>query len=89
MPRGTRYTAPSYDKSKGDPYRPGCNFTPTVAVKLIDMCAALNISISGFLNDLVEAVEVDPTTGTPKGWPHGVQLKTPVQLKAEEARIAS
>jgi hypothetical protein len=75
LPRGTRYVAPNYDPSTGEPYRPGCHFSPTAAVKLIDMCAALNISISGFLNNLVEAVDVDPETGAPKGWPNGVQLK--------------
>ncbi|EPY92456.1 hypothetical protein K530_53175 [Streptomyces noursei CCRC 11814] len=44
-------------------------------MKLIDMCAALNMSVAGFLNALVGVVEVDPQTGGPMGWPSAAQLK--------------
>lgn len=75
MPRGTRFRAPSYDPTSGDPYRPGTGFEPANAVKLIDVCTTLNMSVAGFLNTLVAAVEVDPETGVPVGWPARVQLK--------------
>lgn len=75
MPRGTRYRAPSYDPASGGPYRPGTGFEPDNAMKLIDMCAALNMSVAGFLNALVGVVEVDPQTGGPMGWPSAAQLK--------------
>ncbi|MFD0409937.1 hypothetical protein [Kitasatospora sp. NPDC127116] len=74
-PRGTRYRAPSYDPSTGDPYRPGSNFVPEHAVKLLSICEALNVSVAGFLNDLVGLIEVDPETGRPVGWPTTIQLK--------------
>jgi len=48
-------------------------------VKLIAMCEALDISVAGFLNDLVDLVEVDPSTGKPVGWPKSVRLKSPRQ----------
>lgn len=75
MPRGTRFRAPSYDPASGDPYRPGTGFEPQNAVKLIDMCTTLNMSVAGFLNALVAAVEVDAETGAPVGWPAKAHLK--------------
>ncbi|MER6845825.1 hypothetical protein [Streptomyces platensis] len=75
MRRGTKYTVPKYDPASGDSYRPGTSFDPQTAAKLIRMSAAVNMSISGFLNALVEAVEEDPATNTPAGWPQATQLR--------------
>lgn len=80
--RGTRYKAPRYDPATGEPWRPGSNFEPDNAKKLMQICARLDISIAGFLNELVKQLEVDATTGVPVGWPH-----TP-KLTFEEAKKA-
>lgn len=77
--RGTRFRLPNYDPATEESYRPGSNFEPRQAVKLIAMCEALDISVAGFLNDLVDLVEVDPSTGKPVGWPKSVRLKSPRQ----------
>ncbi|MFP8908209.1 hypothetical protein [Streptomyces atacamensis] len=73
--RGTRFRAPSYDPSCGEPYRPGSNFEPQNAVKLLAICERLDISVAGFLNTVVELIEVDPETGKPAGWPHAIQFR--------------
>ncbi|WP_268982487.1 hypothetical protein [Streptomyces sp. MBT53] len=39
------------------------------------MCERLDTSVAGFLNTLVELLEVDPRTGQPVGWPNAVRLK--------------
>ncbi len=75
VPRGTRFRPPTYDPASGEGYRPGSNFEPEKAVKLIEICAALDISVAGFLNTLVGLVEVDPKTSKPVGWPTAVRLK--------------
>jgi len=74
MRRGTKYTVPNYDPASGASYRPGTSFAPETAVKLIKMCEMTNMSVSGFLNALVDNVEVDET-GTPVGWPTAIELK--------------
>ncbi|MFK0160828.1 hypothetical protein ACIQVK_53475 [Streptomyces sp. NPDC090493] len=80
MPRGTRYAAPTYDPATGKPYRPGTHFDPQTAEKLIKMCERLNLSVSGFLTELVAAVQVDPD-GRPVGWPEAVTLREVPKLK--------
>ncbi|MBE9500730.1 hypothetical protein IHE61_30995 [Streptomyces sp. GKU 257-1] len=74
MRRGTRYTVPNYDPATGDSYRPGTSFAPETAVKLIRMCEMTDMSVSGFLNALVDKVTVDEN-GTPVGWPTDVDLR--------------
>ncbi|MCX5199709.1 hypothetical protein OOK31_38530 [Streptomyces sp. NBC_00249] len=74
-PRGTRFRPATYDPSKGEAYRPGSNFEPKNAVKLLAMCEAADISVAGFLNAVVDLIEVDPSTGRPAGWPQAIQLK--------------
>jgi hypothetical protein len=74
-PRGTRFRAPHYDPTTGEAYRPGSNFEPRNAVKLLHICERLDTSVAGFLNTLVELLEVDPHTGQPVGWPDAVRLK--------------
>lgn len=74
-PRGTRFRAPSYDPDSGEAYRPGSNFEPRNAVKLLAVCERLDISVAGFLNTMVELMEVDPQTGTPVGWPRAIRLQ--------------
>ncbi|MCY0962621.1 hypothetical protein [Streptomyces sp. H27-H5] len=44
-------------------------------MKLLAMCEAADISVAGFLNAVVELIEVDPSTGRPAGWPQAIQLK--------------
>lgn len=73
--RGTRFRAPSYDPTTGEAYRPGSNFEPNNAVKLLAICEALDISVAGFLNKMVELIQVDPTTKRPIGWPAEVALR--------------
>ncbi|WP_329151192.1 hypothetical protein OG275_38205 (plasmid) [Streptomyces niveus] len=73
--KGTRFRPPTYDPATGETYRPGSNFEPDAAVKLLDMCERLDISVAGFLQRVVELMEVDPETGKPVGWPHDIQLK--------------
>lgn len=74
-PRGTRYRPPTYDPTTGEAYRPGSNFEPRNAVKLLDICERLDISVAGFLNRVVELMEVDPVTGKPVGWPEAIHLR--------------
>lgn len=74
-PRGTRWRATHYDPTTGEAYRPGSNFEPHNAVKLLAICKQLDTSVAGFLNTLVELLEVDPRTGQPVGWPDVVTLK--------------
>ncbi len=79
--RGTRYRPPSYDPSTGEAYRPGSNFEPANAVKLLDICERLDTSVAGFLNRVVELMKVDPKTGMPVGWPDAVTLTESQTLK--------
>ncbi len=67
LPRGTRTKRGGYDPSSGAVWRPGSNFEPHNAMKLM--------SVAGFLNKLIEVMEVDPATGLPFGWPEAVRLK--------------
>uniref|UniRef100_UPI003F498B79 hypothetical protein n=1 Tax=unclassified Streptomyces TaxID=2593676 RepID=UPI003F498B79 len=73
-PKGTRFRKPNYDPSKGDTYRPGSNFEPATADKLLKICERLDISVAGFLDQVVRLIEVDPETGRPIGWPQSIQL---------------
>ncbi|WP_438297908.1 hypothetical protein [Streptomyces sp. HUAS TT7] len=73
--KGTRFRAPAYDPTKGATYRPGSNFEPAEAVKLLTICERLDISVAGFLNRVVELMELDPKTGKPVGWPDAIALK--------------
>jgi hypothetical protein len=66
--RGERRRMPSYDPKSGKPYTSGTNFRPPNAVKLLSMCSAANLSVSSFLDRLVEGLEIDPETGLPEGW---------------------
>ncbi|MFD8146102.1 hypothetical protein [Streptomyces sp. NPDC059708] len=74
-PKGTRFRTPKYDPSTGAQYRPGSNFDPEEAVKLLGICEALDMSVAGFLNRVIELMAVDPETGVPVGWPESVRLK--------------
>lgn len=79
MPRGTRLRYSSaktskYDPASGNSYRPGTNFSPEAAKKLLTMCQQTDLSVSAFLNALVENVQVDED-GAPLGWPNAAALK--------------
>ncbi len=48
-----------YDITSGLPYRPGVNLAPKDAVKAVQVAAALNMSVSGLISQLVARLEVD------------------------------
>lgn len=67
--RGERRRLPNYERGCGRDYRPGTYFRAANAEKLLDMCDATGLSVSGFLDSLIEWLPVDDTTGRPVGWP--------------------
>lgn len=67
--RGERRRLPNYQRGCGRDYRPGTNFRPANAEKLLDLCDSTGLSVSGFLDLLIERLPVDDTTGCPVGWP--------------------
>ncbi|HEX6514920.1 MAG TPA: hypothetical protein VF049_05070 [Nocardioidaceae bacterium] len=49
----------TYDPASGRNYRPTPTFAPLAAVKLIKAAEAMNMSVSGLLNELVRRMDVD------------------------------
>lgn len=66
--RGNRRRLPAYERGCGQNYRPTANFQPGNAEKLLDLCDSTGLSVAGFLDLLIERLDVDETTGHPVGW---------------------
>lgn len=62
-----------YDPASGKPYRPTGNFQPDIAVKLLTMSEAMDLSVAGLLELLIEKLPVDET-GRPAGLVTGAQI---------------
>ncbi len=64
---GTRYPGQTahYDPESGRNYRIAVTLKPDQAVKVIRMAERAGLSVSGFLNSLVQNMEIDPETGLP------------------------
>ncbi|MER7952340.1 hypothetical protein ABTY59_33605 [Streptomyces sp. NPDC096079] len=73
--KGTRFRPASYNPDSGAQYRPGSNFDPEEAMKLLAICEAVDMSVAGFLNRMIELMDIDPETNVPVGWPQSVALK--------------
>ena len=71
--RGERRRLPRYQPGSGEPWRLNTNFRPETADKLLALCNATGLSGAGFLDKLVERIEIDPQTGAPVGWNAPIQ----------------